>query len=160
MFGTDPDADREDGEICDYTRSYEYKRDVKRGLKLLYRIYTQLQESEAQEMLDFTSIKTAIAGEQTVDGGVATLLNQLSAQITTLAQNQEDPANQAMLETLAGEINQDTAGVSAAVTANTPSAPPAATDPNAPTDGSGTVVGTDGTESAAKAAPGGAARQT
>ena len=69
-----------------------------------------------------------VAASTSAEQSAITLLQGLTAEIKTLAANQTDPAVQASLDSLAATIETNTAGLAAAVTANTPppTTPPAA----------------------------------
>jgi hypothetical protein len=72
-------------------------------------------------MTGLTDLQTAVANEETVEAGVVTLLQQLSADLAAALANNDNAA----LEALVTQINTDAASMAAAVTANTPAAPPA-----------------------------------
>ena len=71
-------------------------------------------------MADLTAIQTAVTENGDVEQSAVTLLGQLSALITA---NATDPA---ALQDLANTLEAQKADLAAAVTANTPAAPPPA----------------------------------
>lgn len=77
-----------------------------------------------------TALTAEVAAETSVNQSAITLLNGLSAQIAALAALAADPAQvsslASQLSALAGSVHDNTAALAAAVTANTPVAPPAA----------------------------------
>ena len=89
--------------------------------------------------LDITALQTAVASETTIDSSVETLItqvvdqeNSMAAQIQTLitsSGNTVDPADlQVIVNTMtanATALGQSRAALQAAITANTPAAPPA-----------------------------------
>jgi hypothetical protein len=92
------------------------------------------QELQMANVLDsitaqVTALSTEVAAETTVNQSAITLLNGLSTQIAALAANAADPAQVAQvasqLTALASSIHTNAADLAAAVTANTPAAPPA-----------------------------------
>ena len=85
------------------------------------------QQKEIGTMaLDITALQTAVANETTVDASVEALLTQLAAQIQTLIANSGNTVDPAALQAIVTQMQTNAATLSAAVTANTPAAPPAA----------------------------------
>jgi hypothetical protein len=79
-------------------------------------------------LVTLADINTALANEETVEGGVITLLNTLSAQLSTaLAAN-----DTASIQTVIDKINNDSQALAAAVAANTPATAPTSTPAPAP----------------------------
>lgn len=76
-------------------------------------------------MASLADITAAVAAETTVEAGVVTLLQQLSADLTTAMANNDPVAMQAAVDA----ITANTATLAAAVTANTPVAPTPAPTP-------------------------------
>jgi hypothetical protein len=72
-------------------------------------------------MIDLTKLTADVAAQTTVVASAVTLLQNLSAEIAALAAASTDPATQAALLTLQGELEANTATLSDAVAANTPS---------------------------------------
>jgi uncharacterized protein YoxC len=76
-------------------------------------------------MADLTKLQADVAAQATVVESVHTLLTSLSAEIVALkGQVSNDPATQAAVDALAASVEQNSAALAAAVTANT-DAPPA-----------------------------------
>jgi len=105
-------------------------------LDKLIQMVTVLTEKEVQIMANLDDIEAAVAAEATVEQGVITLLNQLSADLTAAIAG-GDPAK---LTAILTNIQANTAALSAAVVANTPATPtpptttePPTTEPPAPT---------------------------
>lgn len=76
---------------------------------------------EKQEMADLTAISAAVENNTSVDESAIALLGQLA---DLIRQNATDPA---ALAALADSINGEASNLAAAVSANTPAAPPAPT---------------------------------
>ncbi len=90
--------------------------------------------------LDFTKLEASVAAQAAQTAAVAVsaqhaidLLNQISAQLKAISGASTDPATQAELDKVTGEIDTSTLGltatvaaVDAAVVADTPATPPTA----------------------------------
>lgn len=81
------------------------------------------------------NLEAAVAAETTVEGGIVTLLGQLSTQLNDAIKNNDT----ARIQAVADHISQNTAVLAAAILANTPAAPAPAP---APAPSAPTVVGT------------------
>lgn len=101
-------------------RFYDHSRD--RDCHQLDRIEHKLDwliQGELHQMADLTQLTTDVAADTDAVNSAVTLLNTLAAEITA---NANDPA---ALAQLASDLEANTANLAAAVTANTPAAPPA-----------------------------------
>lgn len=79
----------------------------------------QKETAMAKTIQDLTN---DVANEQTVEASAITLLNGLTASIAALKTQGTDPATAAAIDALASQVETNTAGLSAAVTTNTPAA--------------------------------------
>lgn len=77
-------------------------------------------------MLDFTKLQTAVTNEVTVEQSAITLITTIAGEIAASANDQQTVSD------LADKLNQAAAGLSAAITANTPAAPAPAATPVVP----------------------------
>ncbi len=69
--------------------------------------------------LDLKKLTDDVAAETAVDQSAITLLNALSAELKTIPPS-TDPTTQAAIDALSATLEQGTAGLAAAVAANTP----------------------------------------
>jgi len=76
--------------------------------------------------LDFSKLQTAVANEVTVEQSAITLITTIAGEIAANANDQQTVSD------LADKLNQAAAGLSAAITANTPAAPASTSTPVAP----------------------------
>lgn len=74
--------------------------------------------------LDLSAVQTAVTSEVTVDQSAIALITSIAAEVTTLQGQVADPATIAALGTLADQLNGSSTALAAAITANTPAAPP------------------------------------
>ena len=77
--------------------------------------------------LDFSKLQTAVANEVTVEQSAITLITTIAGEIAANASDQQTVSD------LADKLNQAAAGLSAAITANTPAAPATPVAPVPPT---------------------------
>lgn len=82
-------------------------------------ILSRLNHMERLIMATLADIQAAVAAEQTVDASVITLLGQLHDQLAAALASNDPAAMQAIVDSLKTEQ----ANLTAAVTANTPTAP-------------------------------------
>jgi hypothetical protein len=100
---------------------------INKKLDLILAYCRSIIAKENQALTDFSSITSAITNEETVEGSVVTLLQQLSQQLQA---NANDPAQ---VQAIAQQITTDATNLAQAVQANTPADPNAPpVDPNAP----------------------------
>jgi len=113
--------------------------DVMASLVAISSKLDQLLKGNINMALDITALQTAVANETTIDSSVETLITQVVAQETSMAAqiqtlitssgNTVDPADlQAIVYTMSANataLGQSRAALQAAITANTPAAPPA-----------------------------------
>lgn len=88
-------------------------------LREMLGIVKALQTQGNHIMATLADVQAAVTAEDTVVDSAITLLNGLAAQIAALQ------PNQAAIDALAADVSGKTAALAAAVTANTPAAPPA-----------------------------------
>lgn len=129
-------------------------------LSKIEKILTQLTNEERglqKDMaLDFTAINAAIAAESDVANKAVILLGELVTEIATIAGGVSDPADQLQLNALATNLQQETAGLTAAIAAVPASDIPAqSTVGNVGTTNIGTVsaIVTGGTSTDASVNP-------
>jgi hypothetical protein len=91
-------------------------------LHILYQTKDELKEI----MLDFTKLQTAVTNEVTVEQSAITLITTIAGEIAASANDQQTVSD------LADKLNQAAAGLSAAITANTPAAPAPVATPVVP----------------------------
>jgi hypothetical protein len=91
-------------------------------------LLAQMQTLLGQEKVmasNFADLATAVSAEQTVDGSIITLLNGIATQLADLkSKTNLSPADQAILDKAIADLGAEQANLAAAVTANTPVAPP------------------------------------
>ena len=86
--------------------------------KELLHIQYQTKDELKEIMLDFTKLQTAVTNEVTVEQSAITLITTIAGEIAASANDQQTVSD------LADKLNQAAAGLSAAITANTPVATP------------------------------------
>ena len=84
--------------------------------KELLHIQYQTKDELKEIMLDFTKLQTAVTNEVTVEQSAITLITTIAGEIAASANDQQTVSD------LADKLNQAAAGLSAAITANTPAA--------------------------------------
>ena len=94
--------------------------------KELLHIQYQTKDELKEIMLDFTKLQTAVTNEVTVEQSAITLITTIAGEIAASANDQQTVSD------LADKLNQAAAGLSAAITANTPAAPAPAATPVVP----------------------------
>lgn len=85
-------------------------------------------QREDMIMADLSGVQAAVQQETDVTASAVTLLNQLADQVAALG------TDQASVDALADQIRGQASALADAVTANTPAAAPAPTDPGTPVD--------------------------
>ena len=90
---------------------------IERKIDGLTAALARIQQEEAKMTGELQQLTDDIAAETTVEQSAITLLQGLAAQLKAAA---EDPAQ---VKALASQIEQNTAALSAAITANTPPPP-------------------------------------
>lgn len=76
-------------------------------------------------MAALDDLKAAVAAEQTVEQSAITLLNGLTSQLAALVAASNGSVAAADIQAIVTSVNANAAALAAAVTANTPAAPPA-----------------------------------
>ena len=94
--------------------------------KELLHIQYQTKDELKEIMLDFTKLQTAVTNEVTVEQSAITLITTIAGEIAASANDQQTVSD------LADKLNQAAAGLSAAITANTPAAPAPVATPVVP----------------------------
>lgn len=79
-------------------------------------------KTESAIMKTVEDLKNDVAAETAVDASIVTLVNGLAAQLKALSAG-GTPVDPAVIDSLATQLESDTAGIAAAVTANTPAVP-------------------------------------
>lgn len=85
----------------------------------------ELIKQEAKMAVDLTALTAEVANNTTVSGSIVQLLTNVEAQLTAIAAGSTDAATQTALNALVTTLQTNDASIAAAVTANTPVAPPA-----------------------------------
>jgi hypothetical protein len=101
----------------------DFKTEVLESLRFLVRQIKTLTESTDKMALDLTALNTAVANETAVDQSVITLLTTLAGELSTA----NDAGDTAAIAGIVSTMQANAAGLSAAVTANTPVLAPADT---------------------------------
>ncbi len=105
-----------------------YLRRIDWRLEQLVRLMEKNVHQERKEMADLTALIDAVNAQTTVQQSAIELLNQLSEQLRAAA---DDPQE---IQALATQIQEQSAALSAAVAANTPSQEPAPVEEGTPVE--------------------------
>jgi len=85
----------------------------------------QLLTQETKMAVDLTALTAEVANNTTVDGSIVTLLDNIVTQLQAIEAGSGDAATQTALNALVATLQNNDAGIAAAVVANTPAAPAA-----------------------------------
>lgn len=94
----------------------------KRILLAIGRLSYIVNRQGMREMATLADIQTKVANETTVENSAILLMQELSAELKAALANND----QAMIDSIATQLDTNAATLAAAITANTPAAPPAA----------------------------------
>lgn len=100
---------------------------VEAAQKVLAALSGQLNEIQKEitiMALDISALTNAVTNETTVEQSAITLLGSLSSEIQTLINQSGNTVDPAALQALVNQMNTSQAALAAAVSANTPAAPP------------------------------------
>lgn len=110
------------------------------GLLLnLHKLFKLERTIQTKMALDFKALTDAITQTTTVEQSAVTLITQIAQEIAVNA------GDQATVSSLADQLNQQASALAAAITANTPAAPPSTGTTTSTTSTTGTGTDTSGT---------------
>jgi hypothetical protein len=93
--------------------------DVNEKLNAILNLLRESKTREVHMSAEMDALAAAVTENTTLDDSIINLLNGIAAQLTATA------GDKAQALALAAELNAKSAALSAAITANTPAAPPA-----------------------------------
>lgn len=103
--------------------------------QLLYRL-TAIEQNQSQILqeitkmaLDISSLTAAVTAETTVDASVEALITGMATQIQTLINSSGNTVDPVALQAIVTQMTTNAAGLTTAVTTNTPAAPASAKRP-------------------------------
>lgn len=103
--------------------SPDFEERVERKLDHILRKLQRIDEQEFTLTINTQALLDAATAESSVEASVLTLLTDLHDQLA------DEPAAQAAIDQVTQELTANASGLAAALTANTPAAPPADTPP-------------------------------
>jgi predicted ArsR family transcriptional regulator len=107
--------------------SYHFYRQLNRIEQKLDRLLILLQQETEKMAVDLTALTAEVANNTAVDSSIEQLVQNIAAQLATLAAGTGDAATQTALNALVATLQNNDSAIAAAVVANTPATPAAKT---------------------------------
>lgn len=98
---------------------------ILQGQMVIIALLRRILKREHEMAIDLTALTAEVANNTTVDGSIVQLVQNLATQLAAISSGSGDAATQTALNALVATLQQNDAGIAAAVTANTPTTPAA-----------------------------------